>query len=82
MIELKQTETFRKWRLRLKDEKARALIASRLDPLSFGNAGDITPVGQGIWAESELPYPAAIRIDGIFYQEKSHLAEADRAYLF
>jgi putative component of toxin-antitoxin plasmid stabilization module len=30
MIEFKQTETFRKWRTRLKDERIRALIASRL----------------------------------------------------
>ena len=38
MVELKQTETFRKWRIRLKDQRARALIAARLDRLAFGNA--------------------------------------------
>ena len=48
MIEIKQTETFRKWRTRLKDERARASIASRLDRLAFGHAGDAEPVGQGI----------------------------------
>jgi putative addiction module killer protein len=48
MIELKQTETFRKWRVRLKDERARILIASRLDRLAFGLAGDAEPVGQGV----------------------------------
>ena len=48
MFELKQTETFRIWRTRLKDERARALIASRLDRLAFGNAGDAKPVGSGI----------------------------------
>ena len=48
MIEFKQTETFRKWRIRLKDERIRALIASRLDRLAFGNAGDVKPVGGGI----------------------------------
>lgn len=32
----------------MKDERARALIASRLDRLAFGNAGDVKPVGQGI----------------------------------
>jgi putative addiction module killer protein len=31
MMEFKQTETFRRWRTRLKDERARVLIASRLD---------------------------------------------------
>lgn len=48
MIELKQTETFRKWRTGLKDARVRALIASRLDRLAFGLAGDAEPVGQGI----------------------------------
>ena len=48
MFELKQTETFRKWRTRLKDERAKALIASRLDRLAFGHAGDVEPVGEGV----------------------------------
>ncbi len=48
MFQLKQTETFRKWRLRLKDERARAVIASRLDRLAFGHAGDVAPVGDGV----------------------------------
>ena len=48
MFELKQTETFLKWRTRLKDERARALIASRLDRLAFGHAGDVAPVGEGV----------------------------------
>lgn len=48
MLELKQTETFRKWRLGLKDRQALGLIASRLDRLAFGHAGDVEPVGQGI----------------------------------
>jgi len=48
MLELKQTETFRKWRMKLKDERAKAIIASRLDRLGYGHEGDATPVGQGI----------------------------------
>ena len=48
MLELKQTETFRKWRIRLKDERVRALIASRLDRLAFGHAGDAESVGHGV----------------------------------
>ena len=47
-LELRQTEIFRKWRMRLKDERALALIASRLDRLAFGNPGDVKPVGNGI----------------------------------
>lgn len=60
-IELKQTETFRKWRLRLKDERARALIASRLDRLAYGHTGDAQPVGQGI-SELRIHYGPGYRI--------------------
>jgi len=48
VTEIKQTETFRKWRMRIKDERTRALIASRLDRLAFSHLGDVEPVGQGI----------------------------------
>jgi putative addiction module killer protein len=61
LIEFKQTETFRKWRIRLKDERIRALIASRLDRLAFGNAGDVRPVGQGI-SELRIDYGPGYRI--------------------
>lgn len=61
MIEIKQTETFRKWQTRLKDETARILIASRLDRLAFGHAGDMTPVGQGI-SELRIHYGPGYRI--------------------
>jgi putative addiction module killer protein len=61
MIEFLQTETFRKWRIRLRDERIRALIASRLDRLAFGNAGDVKPVGQGI-SELRIDYGPGYRI--------------------
>jgi putative addiction module killer protein len=60
-IELKQTETFRKWRSRLKDERARALIASRLDRLAFGHTGDAEPIGQGV-SELRIHYGPGYRI--------------------
>lgn len=47
MLELRQTEQFRRWRTRLKDDRARALIASRLDRLAYGHSGDAAPVGDG-----------------------------------
>jgi putative addiction module killer protein len=61
MIEIKQTEVFRKWRTKLKDEKIRALIASRLDRLAFGHAGDVQPVGQGI-SELRIHFGPGYRI--------------------
>lgn len=48
MLELKQTETFRRWWTRLKDERARGLIVARLDRLAYGHAGDVRPVGGGL----------------------------------
>src|ERR1017187_1795245 len=61
MIEFKQTETFRKWRMRLKDQRIRALIASRLDRLAFGNPGDVKPVGEGI-SELRIDHGPGYRI--------------------
>jgi|SRR5271163_4380010 len=68
MIELKQTETFRKWRMRLKDDRARAQIASRLDRLAFGHTGDAEPVGQGI-SELRIHYGPGYRI---YFQKRGN----------
>jgi putative addiction module killer protein len=48
MLELRQTERFRRWREKLTDHRARALIASRLDRLAYGHQGDVAPVGDGV----------------------------------
>ena len=61
MLELKQTETFRKWRMTLRDERAKGLIASRLDRLIYGHAGDAAPVGEGI-SELRIHYGPGYRI--------------------
>jgi putative addiction module killer protein len=61
MFALKQTEMFRKWRTTLRDERARALVASRLDRLAYGHAGDVAPVGEGI-SELRIHYGAGYRI--------------------
>ena len=68
MIELKQTETFRKWRTQLKDERARVLIASRLDRLAFGLAGDAEPVGQGV-SELRIHHGPGYRI---YFQKRGN----------
>jgi putative addiction module killer protein len=68
MIELKQTETFREWRTQLKDERARVLIASRLDRLAFGLAGDAEPVGQGV-SELRIHHGPGYRI---YFQKRGN----------
>ncbi|WP_198028798.1 type II toxin-antitoxin system RelE/ParE family toxin [Mesorhizobium sp. WSM3626] len=47
--------------MKLKDERARALIASRLDRLTFGHAGDAESVGDGI-SELRIHYGPGYRI--------------------
>lgn len=48
MIEIKQTETFRLWETRLRDRRARTLIAARVTRLVEGLPGDVSAVGAGI----------------------------------
>jgi putative addiction module killer protein len=66
MFELKQTEAFRRWRLRLKDVQTRAVIASRLDRLAFGNWGDVKPVGKGV-SELRIDFGPGWRI---YFQQR------------
>lgn len=61
MIELKQTETFRKWWTRLKDKRALGAIFARLDRLAYGHAGDAEPVGEGI-SELRIHYGPGYRV--------------------
>jgi putative addiction module killer protein len=68
MIELKQTEIFRKWRTKLKDERARSLIASRLDRMAFGNAGDVKAVGHGV-SELRIDYGPGYRV---YFQQRGN----------
>jgi putative addiction module killer protein len=68
MIELKQTETFRRWRTKLRDQRARALIASRLDRLAFGNAGDLRAVGEGV-SELRIDYGPGYRV---YFQQRGN----------
>jgi putative addiction module killer protein len=52
--------------MRLKDERARALIASRLDRLAFGHTGDAAPVGEGI-SELRIHHGPGYRI---YFQQR------------
>ena len=68
MIQLKQTETFQKWRTHLRDQSARAMIAARLDRLSQGHAGDASPVGEGI-SELRIHYGPGYRV---YFQKRGN----------
>jgi putative addiction module killer protein len=60
-MQLKQTETFRKWERNLKDQRARAAIAARLFRLANGLAGDVSPVGGGV-SELRIHYGPGYRV--------------------
>jgi putative addiction module killer protein len=48
MIEVRKTAAFSDWMLNLRDHRARAKIAARIDRLAFGNPGDVQSVGEGV----------------------------------
>jgi len=48
MIEIRQTETFRIWEAKLRDRRARTIIAARVARLAAGLPGDVAPVGEGV----------------------------------
>lgn len=70
MIEVRQTEVFAKWLLRLRDFRARARIQARIDRLEMGNAGDARPVGEGV-SEMRIDYGPGYRV--YFIQRGSEL---------
>ena len=61
MIEILQTSIFTTWLLKLRDERAKAKIAARIDRLRLGNAGDVKPVGNGV-SELRINYGAGYRV--------------------
>lgn len=68
MFELQQTETFAKWRQRLSDVRARAIIAARLNRLAYGNTGDVQSVGSGI-SELRIHYGPGYRV---YFQQRGN----------
>lgn len=70
MFEVRQTETFSKWILKLRDVRARARIQARIDRLELGNVGDVKPVGEGL-SEMRIHYGPGYRV--YFIQKGSEL---------
>ena len=61
MVEVRKTLTFSDWMAGLRDHRARAKIAARIDRLALGNAGDVRPVGEGI-SELRIHYGPGYRV--------------------
>ncbi len=48
MFDIRQLAQFSDWLSRLRDHRAKAKIAARIERLGLGNAGDVKPVGRGV----------------------------------
>jgi len=61
MLEVRRTEAFSEWLLKLKDGQARARIVARIDRLIDGLFGDARPVGEGV-GELRIDYGPGYRV--------------------
>ena len=61
MVQVVRTREYVSWVLSLRDDRARAKIALRVDRLSFGNPGDVKPVGGGV-SEMRIDYGPGYRV--------------------
>lgn len=61
MTELIRSATFDRWLSGLRDRRAVARIAARLDRLASGNPGDAQPVGNGV-SELRINYGPGYRV--------------------
>ena len=61
MLEVRRTEFFDDWLRGLKDSRAKAKVAARIDRLAAGNPGDVKPVGGGI-SEMRIDYGPGYRV--------------------
>ncbi len=61
MNSLVATLEFEQWLGRLRDEKGKARILSRLDSAALGNFGDCQPVGEGV-SEMRIHFGPGYRV--------------------
>ena len=61
MIEIRETDEFKKWIRSLRDSIAKAKIACRIQRLKYGNPGDVKPVGEGV-SEMRIDHGPGYRV--------------------
>jgi putative addiction module killer protein len=60
-VKIRKTGTFKKWLKKLRDERARGRILTRIDRLEDGNPGDWAPIGEGLF-EMRIDYGPGYRV--------------------
>jgi putative addiction module killer protein len=61
MKEIRETEVYKKWFLKLTDNRAKYRIGIRIERLKIGNPGDAKPVGDNI-SEMRIDYGPGYRV--------------------
>ncbi|WP_145642474.1 type II toxin-antitoxin system RelE/ParE family toxin [Neorhizobium alkalisoli] len=61
MFTIRRTRDYADWIKTLKDFRAQARIADRVDRLAAGNPGDVRPVGEGV-SELRINYGPGYRV--------------------
>jgi putative addiction module killer protein len=61
MFTIRRTRDYADWIKTLKDFRAQARIADRIDRLAAGNPGDVKPVGEGV-SELRINYGPGYRV--------------------
>jgi putative addiction module killer protein len=59
--EVRQTDEFRDWLTRLRDERAKARIGGRIRRMELGNFGDMKSLGRGLM-EMRIDYGPGYRV--------------------
>jgi putative addiction module killer protein len=61
MIEVRQTDEFKSWLRRLRDDNAVVRIVARVRRMELGNPGDTNSVGEGV-REMRIDYGPGYRV--------------------
>jgi putative addiction module killer protein len=61
MIEIRETDVYKKWFGSIKDRKTKSVIDVRIRRVSLGNFGEVEPVGKGV-SELKIDYGAGFRV--------------------
>jgi putative addiction module killer protein len=61
MIEIRETDAYKKWFGSIKDRKTKSVIDVRIRRVSLGNFGEVEPVGKGV-SELKIDYGAEFRV--------------------
>ena len=70
MVGIYRTSRFARWLKNLKDRRALAIIAVRIDRLADGHAGDVRPVGEGV-SEMRIDHGPGYRV---YYAKRGDIA--------